>query len=340
VNDPSGVDILDAAAVASVVTRWLAEHVGGQVTLVEPPSTAGDGLDNVIHFARFSGDAVPDAWRGPLVLRIHRTPDRLELARREAAVQEWAAALGYPAPRVVHVFAPGELLALPVQVMERAPGTTMIDALKRSPTQVRSLIRRLAALHVQLHALPIDGWPDPDAPLLADRRLRSVRVWVDDLDDPRLRAALSRAEPLARELDDAERVANHGDFHPLNVLVDGDRLAVIDWTDAALGDRHGDVARTALLFRAAALAAGNRLERVVLARIGPVLSRMYLRAYQRESPLDARRLRRWEALHALHGWAQIRALHAGAFDDDGERADVPLVMAAWLARRFERAMRA
>lgn len=339
-NDPAGIDILDASAVAAAVTRWLAEHVGGPVAIVEPPSTAGDGLDNVIHFARFSGAALPDAWRAPLVLRIHRTPDRLELARREAAVQEWAATLGYPAPRVVHVFAPDELLGLPVQVMERAPGTTMIDALKRSPTQARVLVRCLAGLHVRLHELPIDDWPDPDAPLLADRRLRSARTWVDDLDDPRLRDALARAEPLARELDDAPRVANHGDFHPLNVLVDGDRLTVIDWTDAALGDRHGDVARTALLFRAAALAAGNRVERVVLARIGPVLSRMYLRAYRRASPLDARRLHRWEALHALHGWAQIRALHAGAFDESGARADVPLEMAEWLARRFERAMRA
>ncbi|HEX5616572.1 MAG TPA: phosphotransferase [Acidimicrobiia bacterium] len=334
----SPIDIHDAGAVATAVAGWLAQRFDDTVALADTPSTAGDGLDNVIHFARFTGGRLPDAWRGPLVLRIHRYPDRLALAQREAAVQGWCADLGYPAPRMVHVFGPGELCHLPLQVMERAPGVTMIDALKRSPWRAPMLVRRLAALHVQLHELPVDHWPDPDAPLLADRRLRSVRTWVDALDDPDLRAALRRAEPVALELDRAPRVANHGDFHPLNVLVDGDRVAVIDWTDAALGDRHGDVARTALLFRAAALAADNRLERIALARVGPVLGRMYLRAYQRSAPLDATRLRRWEALHALHGWAQIRSLHAGAFDEGGARADVPEAMADWLAQRFARAM--
>ena len=33
-------------------------------------------------------------------------------------------------------------------------------------------------------------------------------------------------------------VVCNGDFHPLNVMVDGDRASVIDWTDAGLGPRQ------------------------------------------------------------------------------------------------------
>ncbi|HVB09814.1 MAG TPA: phosphotransferase, partial [Bacillota bacterium] len=42
----------------------------------------------------------------------------------------------------------------------------------------------------------------------------------------------------------------HGDYHPLNVLTDGERItAVLDWTNAAAGDPRTDVARTLSILR-------------------------------------------------------------------------------------------
>ena len=67
----------------------------------------------------------------------------------------------------------------------------------------------------------------------------------------------------------------HGDFHPLNVLVDGDDAWLIDWTDAALGPREGDVARTLLLFEVASIAAGSSVERAALSWLGPRLERRF-----------------------------------------------------------------
>lgn len=69
---------------------------------------------------------------------------------------------GFPAPRVLQVLSPGELLDLPVQVMERVPGVTMLDAIKRRPWQVGALVDRLAALHgwsqiAMLHGGAFDG---------------------------------------------------------------------------------------------------------------------------------------------------------------------------------------
>ena len=124
----------------------------------------------------------------------------------------------------------------------------------------------------------------------------------------------------------------HGDFHPLNVMVDGERASVIDWTDAGLGPREADVARTALLFHIAAIAANCAVERAVLKVAGPASSRRYLRTYEAGRPLDADRMRVWEVLHAVHGWAQVEMLHAGGFDgassaeagpDPAERARLP-----------------
>jgi aminoglycoside phosphotransferase (APT) family kinase protein len=43
--------------------------------------------------------------------------------------------------------------------------------------------------------------------------------------------------------------AGHGDYHPGNVLLAADRVAVIDWPTAARGAPEADHARTRLLLR-------------------------------------------------------------------------------------------
>jgi aminoglycoside phosphotransferase (APT) family kinase protein len=226
--------------------------------------------------------------------------------------------------------------------MERAPGVSMFQALTSAPWRVRALIGRLARLQLDLHSLPTDGWPiTGEDTTLADRRLAMPRAYVPRLGDARLSAALARAEEIAASLYDVAPVVCHGDFHPLNVLVDGGTSCVIDWTDAGLGDPHGDVSRTALLFLVATVAATKRHERALRKVFGPYLRRRYLAAYTAVHPLDADRLRRWEAMHCVHGWTQVAALHAGLLDEDSKpeenRRRVSPQLGAWLERRFERA---
>jgi aminoglycoside phosphotransferase (APT) family kinase protein len=267
------------------------------------------------------------------------------LAQREAAVQGWCADHGYAAPRVLVVLEPGDPLEVPAQVMERVPGTSMLAAMTSRPWRTGALLDRLAALHLQLHALEPDGWPGHGVEVsLADRRLSMPRAYVPQLDDPELTAALDRAEDIALTLGTDHPSVCHGDLHPLNVMVDGPRSSVIDWTDAALGDRHGDVSRTHLLFHVAAIAATSAVQRSVLRRAGPWMSRRFLRAYEAGHPLDADRLRRWEALHLVHGWTQVAALHAGLLDSDTKpdenRRRVSPDLVPWLKNRFDLAVNA
>jgi len=52
-------------------------------------------------------------------------------------------------------------------------------------------------------------------------------------------------------------------------------------------------------------------------------------------PLDAERLRKWEAVHLLHGWAQVVEAH----DAGGQLAErVPLELLTWIRQRFEAAL--
>lgn len=334
----------DAEEVAAHLAVLAGQRFGGPVVVSGSPAAVGAGFDSYIHLVELTGAVLPAAWTHPLVLRLLPSPDRQEQALREAAVQGWCAASGYPAPEVFAVFGPEDGFGLPAQVMERAPGVTALDALKARPWRAFALVDQLARLQLELHALPADGWPGTADPVgLADQRLGLPRRVAEHTGSPELLEALARVEaviPVA--VDDPHPVICHGDFHPLNVLVDGAAGMVIDWTDAGLGPREADVARTLLIFHIAAIAAGSTVERVVLQRIGPRLARRHRRTYEAGAALDHRRLMAWEAMHALHGWSQVVMLHAGGFEgsSSADASDVPLALADYLRDRVDQALAA
>lgn len=326
-----------ADAVSEALARWLQARFGGDVEPVGEPAANADGFDSAIYFVRFRGSELPSEWAEPLVVRVKPDVDGMAVARREAAVQGWLADRGYPAPRILEVFGPDELTSRPTQVMQRAPGSMLIDRVVAAPWTFRRQIDQLAALQVQLHQLHPTAFPTGND--LLDQRLRLTRSLVERLDDDDLRAGLARVEVIAARLRDGPTVICHGDFHPLNVIADGGALCVIDWSDAAIGDRHGDVARTLLLFELAAIAAKSPLQRAVFRVAGPLLRRTYRRSYDRRWALDDDRLALWMPVHLLHGWTQAVGVQAGAFGDDaglGQRLGPELVDD--LRRRFDAAI--
>lgn len=334
-QQPSGGG--SAAQASLALADWAAARFGGPVSVVGTPTTASQGMDNAVHFVELRGDVLPDAWRGPLVLRVQPDVERYELAQREAQIQEWCTTVGYPAPAVLAMLPPGEVGACSAQVMPRVPGHPMIEELVPTIWRAPAMVARLADLQARLHREPTDGWVLPtSAPKLAERRLQPLPEWCAALRDPALDRAYERVEALVPVLDSGPLVVCHGDFHPLNVLVSGADSWVIDWTDGALGDRHGDVARTQLLFRVAAIAAESPVERAALRVLGPRLADKFLRDYDKRWLLDRDRLAQWEVVHLLHGWGQVLALHAGIIGRESERARVPEALATWLRQRLQR----
>jgi tRNA A-37 threonylcarbamoyl transferase component Bud32 len=90
---------------------------------------------------------------GPgLVLRRSRGRRSME---KEAKVMRYAAARGYPAPRVEELSADGSEL-----VMERIEGPTLLEAVSKQPWTLRRNAATLAVLHDRLHAIPGPDWLD------------------------------------------------------------------------------------------------------------------------------------------------------------------------------------
>jgi aminoglycoside phosphotransferase (APT) family kinase protein len=195
----------------------------------------------------------PAGWPRELVVRL--MPDAA-VAHKETIVQTGVAATGFRTPAVRVSGGPGDGLGRAFMVMDRAKGEPLLSglsgvgALVSAIGVVRAIPQLLATTMAELHALdsrPLrdqldhaDNVPVTDAALLEQLYVTAVEYRRDDL------AAAGRwliEHPCAP----APKVVCHGDLHPLNLLVNGDEVTVLDWSAALLAPRAYDVAFTALM---------------------------------------------------------------------------------------------
>ena len=294
----------DTADVAEELLHNLRGRLGtDSVDYAEPPERIHGGFDNFIYAFRLSG--APRRFSGRLILRLYRPDTDPRQACFESAIQNVLAGAGYPSPPVLLIGRSGDGLGLPFVVMPMVPGRLMLDTLW-GPTAIR-MAATLAKTQTDLHAID----PEPVRRALARAGVRRMR-WPSSATCGSWNArssgrSLVGLRPGARWLADnrppavEDTVVCHGDFHPLNVLVDQGRVSgVIDWSARRLrlGDPAYDVGATAAI-----LAHGPVNVPDLLA--GPInLGRRcfvaaYRRAYVRDRPIDRDRIRYYEALRSL-----------------------------------------
>lgn len=279
-----------------------AELQNPNLDFAEPLTRLSGGFDTQIFAFRLSE---APRMTGPLILRVlspHHDPRR---ALRERATQNTLAGLGFPAPRVFLASADPAILGGAFLVMERRPGRPLLDA------QRLGIARILADTQLQLHALDATILLDAlerEAPgashlLTVDGQLAQFQARIARRHLDGLEAALrwlSRRRPEPR---DAGAIC-HGDFHPLNLLVEGGQVtAVLDWPNVLVADPACDVAATRVILELTPLQvlrisgprrwAAQAFIRFVLAR--------YLASYRRRRPLDPAALAYYEALACMRG---------------------------------------
>jgi aminoglycoside phosphotransferase (APT) family kinase protein len=146
-------------------------------------------------------------------------------------------------------------------------------------------------------------------------RPRALTATAEDLGRPDLASAghrLGQLRPPAGEV-----VVCHGDLHPFNVLVAGDRFSVIDWTAALIAEPTYDVAFTWLLLADAPLSVPGALRRPIHGVTG-IIGSSFLARYRRQARIHIPDVSlRWHVgLHGLRalvevaGWARSGAVHA------------------------------
>lgn len=121
--------------------------------------------------------------------------------------------------------------------MELIPGTTLMSQLENGAVDVEVAARLLAKQHVAMTRHRAAGLPPQRLQL--QKKLRDCTA----LSNEQRLALLATLDGLPD--DDA---LCHGDFHPGNVIVQGDDVVVIDWVDASSGSALADLARSVVLF--------------------------------------------------------------------------------------------
>ncbi len=220
----------------------------------ETPQPVTGGWDTAL----FRFPTADGAWHA---LRVFRSPEQALTARREQIAIRAAGDAGIPVPRVE---ATGVWQDLPVVVLSWVPGATLLDALQRRPWAVTRLGREFGRMQAAIHAVP-----PPEE--LRDPAFGNIMEWARGL-DPILATRLESAGLSFRSL-------IHVDYHPLNVMTDGERITgVLDWANAAVADPRADVARTAVLLETAPPPPGPM--RLLVGTLRGLFRRAWMRGYE------------------------------------------------------------
>jgi aminoglycoside phosphotransferase (APT) family kinase protein len=190
----------------------------------------------------------------------------------------------------------------------------------------------LAEVAARLHRCDISSLAND---LAATDRDPSITAFLRRLSEA---ATLLGRSDLAQQADllaseaPAATVLCHGDLHPFNVLVDGERWTLIDWSTAVLADPHYDLAFTTLMLANPPLG-GPRPIRAIARGIGNRLARRFLRSYTSKSgtTIDPARLSWGGRVHALR--ALVELAHWEAAGELGARASHPWVQLRWILER-------
>jgi aminoglycoside phosphotransferase (APT) family kinase protein len=298
-------DPASTAAVATALRDYLELWLGaGALTFREGPEEVPHGWETYIYRFRLRGDGLPRSYDRRLVLRIYASPQGIPRARHEFAAQRALFRAGYPVPEPLLVEEDCGLFGGPFLIMECLPGATLLDYLRGHNTHILCVAGQLADEQVRLHQLPVEGFPAPPGPFL-ERQLDALRGLVRDYGLEGLTAGLVWLRVHRPDEPAAPRVL-HLDYHPVNVMVhDGRPPAVLDWSEADVGDRHADVATTVLLMQTAPVHDTSLRERLLVPATRWVMIHWYLHVYDRRLGLDLRLLRYYLA------WTALRRLAIG-----------------------------
>ena len=300
-NDAALFD-LPEADVACALLPYLRDHTGvASLAFERRPTRMLGGFDSLIY--DFELRDPPAALAGPLVLRVHRDARGPERAHCESSVQNAVAGLGFPTPRVGLTCVDRGVLGGAFLIMQRLPGRVMLDAFF-SPRILR-MPALLARLHVRLHSLDVQRFRGS---LEAARCPLDRLALAADLDNMHARIAGARLTGLEngmrwivaqRPAEPAAAVICHGDFHPLNVLLQGDRVSgVLDWAWAKIADPAWDVGATVALISQGPVHLPAFLQGAARA-VRRMLVDRYLRAYAAVRPLDLAAARYYEAMRCM-----------------------------------------
>lgn len=167
-------------------------------------------------------------------------------------------------------------------VFQEVSGTEMLRMMTIHPLRIRSSMHDFAQYHARI-AKPVSA------------NMRSVRDKLRD--EIGWQTALTEQEKertlgMLFRLPDGDRLC-HFDFHPGNVMVNGENVFFLDWMTACKGDPRADAARTWLLLKYGEPLHASKKQRLLICSVMRFAGGIYLRQYRRLTGIGRKEIREW-----------------------------------------------
>jgi len=226
----------------------------------------------------------------PIVIRFFLGSRGDEEARIESNALRGLYRAGYPVPEVYLTIADARLAGAPFLVMEHIPGQPLGKVALADRARIPYWLDQASNLLLKLHGLKWQNSFDTFQPALSalDFAERQIKWWSRQAEVVGAEEASAGFHWLKTNLYLARRTKSpaliHRDFHPNNVLVDGDRIAgVVDWGELTIADPAVDVAWT---------------EMILHTEVSRDLGDQFKEAYRRRNPEIDQSLPFWEVFAA------------------------------------------
>lgn len=167
-------------------------------------------------------------------IKLFREGYETSYAVYEKEITETIAKTGLPIANMTEVFRVDNRIAIR---MDYIPGEPLGNRMQKEPQHIVRYLNQMARLQLDMHT------KKPILPFTYKQRLRNSIQSCDNIPSD-IKSDLFNT--LAH-LPDGNGLC-HGDFHPGNLLIQGETLFIIDWIDASSGCPSGDVCRSYLLF--------------------------------------------------------------------------------------------
>lgn len=221
------------------------------------------------------------AWGNHEIVKLYRKGMPAHSINHEYQISTAVERKGLPVPKVIAMVEVEDRQGI---IYERVSGKTMMRSLLSHPWAAAKEAHRLAELHYSIHKYDIENIPSYKLKL--EHNITYASMLEETL----------RGEILGylAKLPEKSSLC-HGDFHPDNILIDKDKIIIIDWMTGCSGNPAADVARTSIMLENGMLPPGT--PRVIGSAINLVrmnFYKEYIKWYLKISQIDIEEIKAWE----------------------------------------------
>jgi thiamine kinase-like enzyme len=169
-------------------------------------------------------------------------------------------------------------------VYEKIKGPTMMGAILSKPWRIKAEARRLAELHKSIQVS-----------IKADITFQYLRI-KKNIQETGLLSSKNKAElfDYLETLPKGE-ILCHGDFHPDNIIISTNKMYVIDWMGATIGNPLADVARTSVMLKFAIVPEHvSNIKKGMILFVREVFYKEYVKQYIKLVGENLSSIEKWE----------------------------------------------